>query len=159
MRSDMTADAYWSRKPLSANADTLHGMTVYRISDAASLLGVSDDTVRRWADAGRVPTTRTDDGRIGIVGTALAALARELADRAPEAPGAAGSRLSARNSLRGIVTDVKRDTVMAQVELCCGPFRLVSLMSREAADDLALEPGVVAVASVKATNVVVEVPS
>jgi molybdopterin-binding protein len=66
--------------------------------------------------------------------------------------------VSARNHLRGIVTDVKRDTVMAQVELCCGPYRVVSLMSREAADSLGLEPGVVAVASIKATNVVVEVP-
>ena len=132
-------------------------MTTYRISEAASLLGVSDDTVRRWAEAGRVATTRTGDGRIGIAGTALAALARELADRAPEVSGTSGSKLSARNALRGIVTDVTRDTVMAQVELCCGPFRLVSLMSREAADELGLEPGVVAIASVKATNVVVEV--
>ena len=137
----------------------LLAVTVYRMSEAARLLGVSDDTVRRWAEAGRVPTTRTPEGRSGIEGTALAALARELADRSPEASGAAPSRLSARNSLAGIVTDVKRDTVMAQVEMCCGPFRLVSLMSREAADELGLEPGVAAVASVKATNVVVEVPS
>ena len=71
----------------------------------------------------------------------------------------ASHRVSARNHLRGIVTGVKRDTVMAQVEMCCGPYRVVSLMSREAADALGLEPGVVAVASIKATNVVVEVPS
>jgi molybdopterin-binding protein len=134
-------------------------MTMYRLSEAASLLGVSDDTVRRWADAGRFPTARTPDGHAGIDGAALAALAQHLADIPAEGSEAASHRVSARNQLRGIVTDVKRDTVMAQVELCCGPYRVVSLMSREAADALALEPGVVAIASIKATNVVVEVPA
>lgn len=121
------------------------------VREAATLLGVSDDTVRRWADAGRLTTVRAQNGRAVVDGAELAALARELADD----PGGGGRR-SARNSLRGIVTGVTRDTVMAQVELQCGPYRVVSLMSREAADELGLEPGVVALATVKATNVVVE---
>lgn len=133
-------------------------MNTYRLSDAAGLLGVSDDTIRRWADAGRFTPARTPDGHAGIEGTELARLARELADIPPDGSEVASHRVSARNHLRGIVTDVKRDTVMAQVELCCGPYRVVSLLSREAADALGLEPGVVAVASIKATNVVVEVP-
>jgi molybdopterin-binding protein len=132
-------------------------VTVYGFSEAAALLGVSDDTLRRWADAGRFATSRTRDGHAGIEGVALAALARDVADL-PEGAEASPYRSSARNALRGIVTAVKRDTVMAQVDLCCGPYRVVSLMSREAADALGLEPGVLAVASIKATNVVVEVP-
>ena len=134
-------------------------MTIYRLAEAAGLLGVSDDTVRRWADAGRFPPARTEDGHAGVEGTDLAALARGLAEIPADGARAASHRVSARNHLRGIVTDVKRDAVMAQVELCCGPYRVVSLMSREAADALGLDPGVVAVASIKATNVVVEVPA
>jgi molybdopterin-binding protein len=133
-------------------------VTVYRFAEAAALLGVSDDTLRRWADAGRFETSRTTDDHAGVEGVALAALAREVAALPSEAPEASSHRVSARNSLRGIVTAVKRDTVMAQVDLCCGPYRVVSLMSREAADALKLEPGVLAIASIKATNVVVEVP-
>jgi molybdopterin-binding protein len=131
---------------------------VYRFAEAATLLGVSDDTLRRWADAGRFETARTADGHAGVEGVALAALAREVADLPVEGSDASPHRVSARNSLRGIVTRVLRDTVMAQVDMCCGPYRVVSLMSREAADALGLEPGVVAIASIKATNVVVEVP-
>jgi molybdopterin-binding protein len=131
---------------------------VYRLADAARLLGVSDDTLRRWADSGRVATTRTPDGHAGVAGGALATLARELADLPADGASASSHRVSARNSLPGIVTEVKRDGVMAQVELCCGPYRVVSLMSREAADALGLDPGVPAVASIKATNVVVELP-
>jgi molybdopterin-binding protein len=131
---------------------------VYRLADAAQLLGVSDDTVRRWADAGRFTTTPTADGRAGVAGAELARLARELADLPSDGAAASSHRVSARNAMRGIVTDVKRDGVMAQVEMCCGPYRVVSLMSREAADALSLDPGVLAVASIKATNVVVEVP-
>lgn len=133
-------------------------MPVYRFAEAADLLGVSDDTLRRWADQGRVRTAHTQDGRAGVEGSDLATLAREVA-RLPAGADASSHRVSARNSFRGIVTEVKRDTVMAQVEMCCGPYRVVSLMSREAADALALEPGSIAVASVKATNVVVEVPA
>lgn len=129
-------------------------MTTYRISEAASLLGVSDDTLRRWVEAGRVVGAQ-QDGRTVIAGEDLARLAAELADE----PDARRTRAtSARNSLLGIVTKVTKDTVMAQVELVCGPYRIVSLMSAEAATDLGLEPGVTAVASIKSTNVVVERP-
>lgn len=127
-------------------------MPQLRIADAASLLGVSDDTVRRWADQGRLRLGKGSNGRSVVDGIELAALARELADPAAPLP----APRSARNSLRGIVTKVTRDTVMAQVEMQAGPFRVVSLMSREAADELELEIGTVAVASIKATNVVIE---
>jgi molybdopterin-binding protein len=129
----------------------------YRFADAAELLGVSDDTVRRWADQGRFTPVHTSAGALAIRGRDLARLAIQNA----HLPSAGGGprQMSARNRMRGIVTSVTKDTVMAQVELCCGPYRVVSLMSREAADDLGLEPGRVATASVKATNVVVEVPS
>lgn len=126
-----------------------------RISEAAELLGVSDDTVRRWVDQGRLQVVRGASGPAEVDGAKLAGVARELAETPSPEPGRATR--SARNSLRGIVTAVTRDTVMAQVELQAGPFRLVSLMSREAADELGLEVGVPATASVKATNVVVEV--
>ena len=128
-------------------------MAVYRMIEAAALLGVSDDTLRRWVEAGRLDKARTPDGVAGVDGVQLAKVAREIGD----APEQGSTTSSARNRLRGIVTSVKRDDVMAQVELCCGRYRVVSLMSREAADALQLEPGVVAVASVKSTNVVVEV--
>lgn len=130
-------------------------MPQFRVSEASVLLGVSDDTVRRWADVGRLPTVRGENGRLLVEGTALAALAQELAD--PSEQGVV-VRESARNRFRGIVTKVTKDTVMAQVEMQAGPFRVVSLMSREAADELGLEVGTLAVASVKATHVVVELP-
>jgi molybdopterin-binding protein len=126
----------------------------YRIAEAAALLGVSDDTVRRWIDGGRLPARREGGGPTVIDGADLAQFATRLRE-APE-PGTTPS--SARNRLTGIVTRVVRDTVMAQVELQAGPFRLVSLMSREAADELGLEIGVRAVATVKATQVSVDVP-
>jgi len=127
-----------------------------RIADAAALLGVSDDTLRRWADAGRIAVDRAG-GPATVDGAELAALAAEIAAESPLArllP--AGGTSSARNRVTGVVTRVVRDGVMAQVELQAGPFRFVSLMSREAADELGLEPGVVATASVKATTVVIE---
>ena len=133
-------------------------MPTFRIREAAELLGVSDDTVRRWADAGRIATVE-DGGRLSIEGAVLAEFAESLA-AANERPAiGAMAQESARNRLMGLVTRVVRDTVMAQVEMQAGPFRIVSLMSREAADELGLEPGVLAVASVKATNVVIEVPA
>ena len=130
-------------------------MKDFRMGEAASLLGVSVDTVRRWADDGRLATTRTEGGHRLVDAADLARLAAALA-AAPEPGVIAGA--SARNRLTGLVTRVVRDGVMAQVDLQAGPFRIVSLMSREAADELGLEPGVVAVASVKATNVVIEIP-
>ncbi|MER7299261.1 TOBE domain-containing protein [Nocardioides sp. NPDC127514] len=129
-------------------------MTTYRIAEAAGLLGVSDDTVRRWIDAGRIEAS-TENGRAVIDGIVLAELASELAD-APDPDRA--KAVSARNRMLGIVTKTTLDTVMAQVEMVCGPYRIVSLMSAEAAVELGLEPGVSAVASIKSTNVVVERP-
>lgn len=129
----------------------------YRLADAAELLGVSDDTVRRWADQGRYLPTRTDAGALAILGRDLARLATENAHL--PSTGGGPRQMSARNRMRGIVTSVTKDKVMAQVEMCCGPYRIVSLLSREAAEDLGLDVGRVAVASIKATNVVVEVRS
>ena len=133
-------------------------MPKFRIKQAAELLGVSDDTVRRWAEGGRITTTTDMAGRQVIDGAALARFAEEAA----EASGGTASRVvvaeSMRNRFTGLVTRVVRDTVMAQVEIQAGPHRFVSLLSREAVDDLGLEPGVLAVAAVKATNVSVEIP-
>jgi molybdopterin-binding protein len=129
-------------------------MTQLRISEAAVLLGVSDDTVRRMVDAGRLPAAHDDAGRLVVEGADLAAVAQEVAKPAPI--GVVADE-SARNRMRGIVTRVVSDTVMAQVEMQCGPFRIVSLMSREAVESLGLEVGSLAVASIKSTNVVVGV--
>ena len=129
-------------------------MHTYRLRQAATLLGVSDDTARRWADRGRFTTERDESGHVVVAGTELARFAQELA-AAPDGPRSAGGT-SARNRMVGLVTRVVRDTVMAQVEMQAGPYRLVSLMSREAADELELEPGALAVAVVKSTNVVIE---
>ena len=126
----------------------------YRIAEAAELLGVSDDTVRRWIDSGRLPAVRQGAGPAQVDGADLARIAAQLHE-APD-PGTTRSS-SARNRLAGIVTRVVRDTVMAQVEIQAGPFRLVSLMSREAADELGLDVGVRAVATVKATQVSVDI--
>jgi molybdopterin-binding protein len=133
------------------------GMTSFRVPEAADLLGVSADTVRRWADSGRLVASRDPGGRRVIDGASLAELAKQLG-REAGLVGPTGAH-SARNRFPGIVTKVTKDAVMAQVELQAGPFRLVSLMSREAADELGLAPGVSAVASVKATNVTVELPA
>ncbi len=118
------------------------------IGEAAQALGVSIDTLRRWDRAGKL-TFEREGSRRTIEAAAVAAMLRERAGT---------GRSSARNRLAGVVLSVKRDGVMAQVELACGPFRVVSLMSREAADDLGLEPGARAEAVVKATTVVVETP-
>jgi molybdopterin-binding protein len=128
-------------------------MQTYRIARAAQLLGVSDDTVRRWIDQGRLPVT--DAVPAEIPGDALAARAIALA---AEAKTADDILSSARNRFVGIVTRVQIDGLMAQVDLQSGPHRVVSLMSAEAARELHLEVGSLATASVKATQVVVEVP-
>ena len=127
----------------------------FRLGQAAQMLGVSADTVRRWADQGRLATVRTDGGQREIEGPELARFATELAD----APVDDGRAVSARNRFPGLVTRVVRDTVMAQVEIQAGPHRVVALVSAEAVDELGLEPGVPAVASIKATNVVIERPT
>ena len=127
-------------------------MTTYRIGEAAELLGVSVDTVRRWVDAGRLAAGRDDHGHRSIAGADLAGFARALA----EEPDPGTRRSSARNRLRGIVTAITRDAVMAQVDIQAGPFRVVSLMSREAVDELGLEVGSTATAVIKSTTVVVE---
>jgi molybdopterin-binding protein len=127
----------------------------FRIADAARLLGVSDDTVRRWIDAGTLPVQSDASNRKVIDGSALAEFAREHAHAAPDP---SDVRRSARNRMVGLVTSVLADTVMAQVEMQCGPHRVVSLMSTEAVRELGLEPGVLAVAVIKSTNVVVETP-
>jgi molybdopterin-binding protein len=134
-------------------------MPSFRIREAAELLGVSDDTLRRWADAGRFDTTADSSGRRSVDGADLARLAQELASAVDRADLGPVVSESARNRFQGLVTRVVRDTVMAQVEIQSGPHRVVSLMSREAADELGLEPGVLAIAAVKSTHVVVEVPA
>ncbi|MFD1319830.1 TOBE domain-containing protein [Micromonospora sonneratiae] len=126
-------------------------MTVFRMGEAAELLGISVDTVRRWVDAGRLTATRDEQGHRVINGADLAAFVRAQAAEPEDRDGS-----SARNRLRGIVTAVVKDSVMAQVDIQAGPFRVVSLMSREAVDDLALEAGSVVVAVIKSTTVVVE---
>ena len=131
-------------------------VTSYRIAEAAELLGVSDDTVRRWVESGRVNAEQVE-GRTTIPGADLAALAESLADH-PDRERTRASAVSARNRLDGIVTKVIVDKVMAQVDVICGPYRMVSLMSAEAAHELALEPGVRVTVSVKSTNVVLERP-
>jgi molybdopterin-binding protein len=128
-------------------------MEYYRIGQAADLLGVSADTVRRWVDGGELRAERTEGGRRAVAGPDLAAFVRSMVSSS-ELPASS----SARNRFVGIVTAVVRDKVMAQVEIVAGAHRFVSLMSREAVDELGLEPGVRAVASIKATNVVVELP-
>ncbi len=135
-------------------------MPAYRLSEVARLVGVSDDTVRRWVDNGRLASHHDPAGRLAVEGADLAALLGELAvdDAALVIGDEPIVAASARNRFAGIVTRVVRDTVMAQVEIQAGPHRVVSLLSREAADELGLEVGVLAVASVKSTNVVVELP-
>ncbi|WP_085369293.1 molybdopterin-binding protein [Leifsonia sp. NCR5] len=130
-------------------------MPQIRIKDAALYLGVSDDTVRRWIDAGTLGSASDGAGRTVVDGLELAQLAKQNAVLPADPSGVARS---ARNRFVGLVTGIVMDTVMAQVELQCGPHRVVSLMSSEAVRELGLEPGSVAVAVVKATTVIVETP-
>ncbi|MDQ6709142.1 MAG: TOBE domain-containing protein [Candidatus Dormibacteraeota bacterium] len=125
-----------------------------RIGQAADLLRVSPDTVRRLIDSGHIKTARSAGGQRQIDG---AALARYMAAQPRPTPPAV-VRESARNRFQGIVTRVVKDGVAAQVEMQSGPHRIVSLMTRDAADELKLKPGVIAIASIKSTNVVIELP-
>lgn len=129
-------------------------MASYRLGQAAQVLGVSVDTVRRLVDSGRLKSMRSVGQHRLVDGAQLARLADQVPADAP-----AGAASSARNHLLGIVTRVVKDKVAAQVELRCGPFRMVSLVTRESVDALGLAPGVLAYAVVKATNVVVELAS
>ncbi len=126
-----------------------------RIRDAAGFLGVSDDTVRRWIDAGVLVHETDASNRKVIDGRVLAEFAQSMANPMPDPSGVARS---ARNRFVGLVTRIESDKVMSQVEMQCGPFRVVSLMSTEAVRELGIEPGSVAVAVVKATTVIVETP-
>lgn len=130
-------------------------MLAIRIKDAAAILGVSDDTVRRWIDSGTLSSFKDESGRKVIAGDVLAEFAREHASPPPDLLGVGSS---ARNRLVGLVTKVTADQVMSEVQMQCGPFTVVSLMSTESAAQLGLEPGVLAVAVVKATNVIIETP-
>jgi len=129
-------------------------MTTYKVGQVADLLGVSTDTVRRWADGGRLRMQRQASGQRLIDG---ADLARFLTETSPANDTEPIVTESARNRFPGVVTKVEKDGLVAVVHLQAGPHRVVSLMTREAADELALEPGDLAVGVVKATNVVVEV--
>ena len=131
-------------------------MPSYRIGQVADLLGVSVDTARRWADAGRLGARRTEGGQRVVDGAALAEFLTAKR-QAPEREEVIAQ--SARNRFQGIVTRVVKDEIVAKVELQAGPYRMVSLMTAEAADELGLAPGMLAVAAVKATNVVVELPA
>jgi molybdopterin-binding protein len=133
----------------------MESMPHIRVRDAATFLGVSDDTVRRWIEGGVLSSARDDAGRTVVDGLALAQLAKQNAVL-PADPSGIGR--SARNRFVGLVTDIVADKVMAQVELQCGPHRVVSLMSSEAVRELGLELGSVAIAVVKATTVIVETP-
>lgn len=133
----------------------MRNMPQIRIRDAAVYLGVSDDTVRRWIDNGTLDSSKDKSGLTVVDGLALAHLARKNAVL-PDDPSDMGR--SARNRFVGLVTAITMDTVMAQVEIQCGPHRVVSLMSSEAVRELGLELGSVAIAVVKATTVMVEAP-
>ena len=129
--------------------------TRYRIGEAAGVLGVSADTVRRMIDRGELRSRRTTGGQRVIAAVDVAAL---LASRSPRDDKSGAGESSARNRLAGVVTRVVKDRVAAQVEVQAGPYRLVSLLTREAVDELQLAPGVRVVAAVKSTNVVIELP-
>jgi molybdopterin-binding protein len=129
-------------------------MVDYGVGEAAGVLGVSPDTVRRWIDDGRLAATRTDSGRRRVDGVVLARFAQSLY-QGPDPVMA--SRESARNRFTGIVTKVVTDKVMAHVEIQAGPFRVVSLISREAVEDMDLAPGLIVDAIVKATSVSIEI--
>jgi molybdopterin-binding protein len=132
----------------------LLSMSHLRVAEAASLLGVSSDTVRRAIDAGRLTATRDEAGRIVVDGAELAGYAQRTAQAAEAGTGTS----SPRNQMRGLVTRILSDTVMSQVDVQAGPFRLVSLLSTEAVQELGLEVGSVVVASIKSTHVTVGLP-
>lgn len=157
-RAESDACAPYRRNMTGICGVTLANVTRFRISDAARLLAVSDDSVRRWISQGRLPVVEGPGPQL-VEGTDLAALALELGEGAVPESGGPLTPTSARNRFPGIVTAVKKDTVMAQVDVQAGPFRIVSLISAEAVEQLGLDVGVETVATVKATNVVLQTPS
>jgi molybdopterin-binding protein len=133
-------------------------MPQFRISDASRLLAVSDDTVRRWIAGGRLTATEDATGRTVVEGAELARFVEDLAATTASDTVERGlGHTSARNRFTGLVTRIVTDTVMAQVDIQAGPHRVVSLLSRESVDELGLEVGMLATATIKATNVIVEV--
>lgn len=128
-------------------------MTHLRISEAADLLGVSNDTLRRWIDRGELTAQVDATGRKVVDGAELARLAQQRAAAPPEPD---SGPVSARNTFRGLVTAVRSDEVMSQVDLQCGPYRVVSLISTEAVRELGLQPGSLATARIKATSVMID---
>jgi molybdopterin-binding protein len=124
----------------------------YRIGQAAEAIGVRVETLRRWEREGKLRTVRTEGGQRRVP---AGEVARLVAERRAARPGGSVSR---RNAFPGVITKVTKDTVSALVEIQAGPHRIVSLITREAADELELEAGMQAVATVKATSVMVEVP-
>ena len=133
-------------------------MPTFRIKEAAGLLGVSADTLYRWIEAGRITAADDDQGLLSVDGVELATFAQELAQSADHTEDKMVVAHSVRNRFSGLITRVVRDTVMAQVEIQAGPHRFVSLLSREATEELSLEPGMLVIAAIKSTNVSVELP-
>jgi molybdopterin-binding protein len=123
----------------------------YRIGEAAEMIGVRVETLRRWGREGRLATTRTSGGQRLVPATEIARLLSERRSRSKV------TAASARNRLAGVVTEIKRDAVAATVEILSGPNRILALVTREAVDEMGLEPGMHAVATIKATNVMVEI--
>jgi molybdopterin-binding protein len=126
----------------------------YRIGEAANLLGVRVETLRRWEREGKVESSRTSGGQRRVSASEVARLLAER--RRADVPEIGGQ--SVRNHFPGVVVAVKKDEVAATVEIMAGPHRILSLLTREAVDELGLEPGMPAIAAVKATNVSVELP-
>ena len=124
----------------------------YRIGEAAEILGVRVETLRRWEREGRLSTIRTAGGQRRVQAAEVARLLAERSERRPIA------RASQRNRFRGVITEVKKDGLAATVEIQAGPHRVLAFITREAADQMGLEPGMEAVAAVKATNVTIELP-
>ena len=127
-----------------------------RIGEAAEMLGVSVDTLRRWERESQLRTVRTAGGQRSVP---LAEVTRLLAERRRTAPDRPIVAQSARNRFAGVVIRIQRDDVAAVVEIQAGPHRLVSLMTAEAVDDMGLAVGDEAIGVVKATNVIVEIPA
>jgi molybdopterin-binding protein len=125
----------------------------YRIGEAAAALGVRVETLRRWERDGKLSTTRTEGGQRVVPASEVARLLTERRQAQPIA------QASQRNRFMGVITEVKRDKLAATIEIQAGPHRILAFITREAADQMGLKPGMEAVAAVKATNVTIELPA